>query len=222
MSLVIYRWEREKFPWHYRVNILPQYRAEVTRELALAFGLKHVYVQLTTRGGGWANTGNGQIRLPSRAVRRCSLAMIVHEIAHHYDKKHYGGNGHRASFKKSLIKLLVEVRTYRMLIPVFAKIRRDAVDRAAANAKATVAYSKKLQREADFAARKKTTAYKLEKVQARAAILRTRIKRLTTALKKAERQAKALERRAVSKEKLAQCAPAASRTQGECVAESVS
>lgn len=189
-----YAWERDKFPWHHRVNILPEYRREVTCRLAEAFGLRGIYPTFVTRGGGMAVLERGIIKLP-RDCYDCALSTIVHEIAHHFDYKHFGGNGHRASFKKSLIKLMVEVRVYKMLIPIFAKIRQDAKDKAKASAAAAVSYSKKLQREADLAARRKTPAYKLEKVLVRAAILRTRIKRLSTALKKAERQAKAIGRR---------------------------
>jgi len=192
--LHVYDWEREKFPWHQRVDIKPEFRVGLTAALAKAFGLRGIYASLETNGSGRAFVHRGLIVLP-KSKYRCSLAMVVHEVAHHYDYKVYGGSGHRASFKKSLIKLFVEVRAYRMLPPIFAALRAE---QAASKARAQKACAVAVARATRLDERRRearSPAGKLKRAQERAKRLRTRIKRLTTALKKAERQARALERR---------------------------
>lgn len=195
-TLKIYQWEWKQFPWQWAVEIKPEYRARLTRELGTRFGLGWIEVSENKRSGGHASVGsfNSHIALP-KPGSKCPLGLIIHELAHVYDARKNHGTGHRASFKKALIKLQIEVKGYRMLPPIFAAIRRD---RAAARANIDKALAK-----ADAKAARRIEAKKragapeavLARTQARAKRLRTRIKRLQTALRKAERQAARMERR---------------------------
>lgn len=196
--LKIYQWERQAFPWQHGVYIKPQWRRRLTLALAKHWGLGRITVHENKRGGGraWVRQNDAIIALP-RPDRRwsCSLALIVHELAHVYDYRNYGGNGHRASFKKSVIKLYVEVRAYRLLPPIFAQMRREDAEAKARADQAMATATKRALRTEMVKQVKKTVPYKLQQVQARQKRLRTRIKRLQTALKKADRQARALEKR---------------------------
>lgn len=194
--LKIYQWERQAFPWQHSVHIKPQWRRRLTQELAKHWGLGHVSISETSRGGGRAWPQRNLIMLPSPNYRwSCPLSLIVHELAHLYDFKHYGGNGHRASFKKSVIKLYVEVRAYRLLPPIFAQMRREDAEAKERAVQAMATATKRALRTEMVKQVKKTVPYKLQQVQARQKRLRTRIKRLQTALKKADRQARTLEKR---------------------------
>ena len=199
MSLAIYRWEKEQFHWHWRVEIRPEYRVRLTQILGRRWGLGHVSVVLRTRGGGSAHSAKtwSQIALPAPR-HPCSLGLILHELAHVHDFKNFGGNGHRATFKKSLIKLFVEVRSFRVMPVAFWQIRLErhrALVEASKASRAAQAASRRLQRVGEAREAANSPAGRLKRVQARAKRLRTRIKRLQTALAKAERQARRLERR---------------------------
>jgi hypothetical protein len=196
-----YEWEQKKFPWHFRVLIKPEHRWFVATELAKRFGIKDLRVQLDHRGGGLAYVMERRIRLPSSKYR-CSLGLMLHEIAHVYDWTRYEGNGHRASFKKAMIKLCVEVRVMRMLPPIYARIREDRAQMLGRimaqndrSQRAMLTAQRAVDRAKALKVQKKTPEYRLERARARAKALRTRIKRLQTALKKAERQERALGRR---------------------------
>jgi len=195
--LKIYEWEWKQFPWQWAVEIKPEYRARLTRELGQKFGLGWIEVSERKRSGGHASVGtfNSHIALPWRGGK-CPLGLIIHELAHVYDAKKNHGTGHRASFKTALIKLQVEVRGYRMLPPIFAGIRKDRADARANMDKALARADAKATRLIEAKKAAGAPEAVLARVQARAKKLRTRIKRLQTALKKAERQAARLERRA--------------------------
>lgn len=195
-----YAWEHEKFPWHYRIRIAPEHRWAVATELSKRFGIKDMRVQLDRRGGGEAFVMERRIRLPSHRYG-CSLGLILHEIAHVYDWIHYEGNGHRASFKKAMIKLSIETRMYRHLIPIYAKIRQERAEvmkrrvaQSERSQRVIAAADRAAQRKIALKAEKKTPEYRLASAKARSKALATRIKRLVTAQRKADRQVRALER----------------------------
>jgi len=209
-----YSWEKGQFKWHFGIQIKPEDRWRVATELAKRFGIKDLRVMLDRRGGGSAYVMERRIRLPTHRYS-CSLGLIIHEIAHVYDWVHYEGNGHRASFKKAMIKLSIETRMYRYLIPIYAQIRKErAESRAAYNARversqrAMAAADRAVGRKIALKAEKKTPEYRLASAKARSKTLATRIKRLQTAQKKADRQVRALERVVAKKPELVE-SPAA-------------
>jgi hypothetical protein len=196
----VYAWEHRQFKWHYAVKIAYEHRRRVAIELAKKFGIKDLRVDLDTRGGGRAFVMQRRIRLPSWR-HPCSLGLILHEIAHVWDWIHLEGNGHRASFKKAMIKLAIETRAMRYLPPIFAQIRLEEAARLAQARKgwdrsrrAQEAAQRAVDRRLALRERKKTPEWRLEHARARIKALGTRIKRLQTAQRKAERQARALER----------------------------
>lgn len=223
----VYAWEHRQFKWHYAVKIAYEHRRRVATDLAKRFGIKDLRVDLDRRGGGEAFVMQRRIRLPTWR-HECSLGLILHEIAHVWDWIHLEGNGHRASFKKSMIKLAIETRALRYLVPIYAQIRAEEAARLAqirnghARAqRAQDAAQRAVDRRLALKERRKTPEWRLEQARARDKALGTRIKRLQTAQKKAQRQVRALER-VVDKKKPAQCAPGSidreSQTQGGCVA----
>ncbi len=191
-ALKVYSWEWKQFPWQWHVEIKPEYRRSLTLALAKHWGLTWARVAEVTRGNGHADK-YGLIKLPGPTYP-CKLGLIIHELAHLYDGKVYKGNGHRASFKKSVIKLQVEVRTYRLLPPIFAAIRRDKAAGLVQMNKATTRAMARAERLAEARRLAHSPARRLQATQERVKRLRTRIKRLQTALKKAERQERRLNR----------------------------
>lgn len=196
----VYAWEHRQFKWHYAVKIAYEHRRRVAVDLARRFGIRDLRVDLDTRGGGRAFVMQRRIRLPSWR-HDCSLGLILHEIAHVYDWIHLEGNGHRASFKKCMIKLSIETRAMRYLPPIFAQIRVEEAARLtqvrkgyARAQRAQDAAQRAVDRRLALKERRKTPEWRLEQARARDKALGTRIKRLLTAQRKAQRQARALER----------------------------
>lgn len=187
-----YAWERDKFPWHRRVWIKPQYRSLLTQKLARAFGIRGVSVTLNTRGWGWAH-GSSWIELPGPRYS-CSLGTICHEIAHLLNYQRHGGRGHTGTFKKVVTKVYVETRVMRMLPPIFAEIRKELAERQAKAEREVLVQVRREKRVLEAKELRKTPGWRLEHARQRIKRLETRIKRLTTMKKKAERQARALER----------------------------
>lgn len=187
--LKVYEWERQTFPWAQRIEIIPKLREPVARLIARQQGIFLRGVQLTKLGGGhaWFN----EIALP-RPDYRCSLGIIMHEIAHCVDGQKYGGNGHRATFKRALIKVYCETKQDAKHLLRNAKLQADERDREAkANLERLWAQSK---RRADAAAYRKTREYKMDRLRERIKKLDTRMKRLATIRKSAERSLRAYER----------------------------
>lgn len=119
MRLKIYEWEREKFKWHWALEIKPEDRIELTLRLAKEFNLnigRHM-VLLSTYGGArhaWKKINGAKyttfIKLPISKYD-CPLAMILHELAHAYDLKFFNHSGHTGTFKRALIKLNIETES---------------------------------------------------------------------------------------------------------------
>ena len=198
--LKIYGWEKKQFPWHYNVMIKPEHRSALTYRLAAHWKkIGWIEVYMDKRGGGHARNGtfNSAIHLPSYR-HKCSLALIIHEIAHVYDYRVFGGNGHRATFKKSLIKLMCEVKTMRILPPIFAAIRDNKDRKFRAMEKSIVSRERKVksrERAREKARLKREDpSQKLLKAKARVSRLAAKTRRAKIALRKARREAAALER----------------------------
>lgn len=200
MSLKIYKWERRQFPWQWNVDIKLEHRVVLAAALAKHWKLGWVEVRLSTRGGGFAHNGtfNSVIQLPTSKYS-CPLAIIVHELAHVYDYRNFKGNGHRASFKRSLIKLMCEVRSLRLLVPAFAQIRDNRTRKNLAMAKAITSGEKKSRR--IERAREKSRQQRQEpsrmllKAQDRVKRLAAKARRTKTALRKARRAVAVLKKK---------------------------
>jgi len=196
MSLKIYTWEEERFPWQHTVMIRPDLRVALTQSLARAWGITKgdILVELTTRGHGRAflSAFRCHIALPGPKYR-CSLALIVHEIAHVYDWVFFKHKGHDKTFKKALIKLMVEVRAMKMLAPILAGIRREQSYATTRWRRRILADQERSRRAAAAREEAQSPRGRLERAQEAAKRLRTRAKRLATALRKAEGRVRRLE-----------------------------
>lgn len=188
-----YAWEHDQFPWHWRVKVRPEFRVLLTKRLAARFGLPSVNVTLTSRTWAWAH-GCSWIELPC-ASHSCSLGMICHEIAHLVNYRFYKGRGHTGTFKRALIKVMVEARTMGMIPAAMAEVRQELSLAAKKASQAASREARQAQRLREAKELRQSPAWRLQHAQERAKRLRTRIKRLQTLLKKAERQARGLERR---------------------------
>lgn len=191
MSLAIYRWEREKFPWAHRVQVLPKYRIGIAQALLKQFADTRARVELSTRGNGRA-WGTSLIALPGYAYP-CNLALIIHEVAH-IRAACLGSKGHDAIFKKALIKVHVETRTMRLLPKMFAEIRKELAEQENRTRKDTERLARHLDRKLAQKALRKTRAYKMERLRERVKRLEAKAKRTDTALKSARRSLAAYER----------------------------
>jgi hypothetical protein len=186
-----YAWERATFEWACNIEVTPGNREIMVQALAARYGLGRIRVEFTTRGGGWAH-GDYKITLP-RDQFPCSLAVIVHEVAHIYDHRR-GGKGHGKSFRTALIKIMAETK-YDMpkLISDVVTVRSE---RDEAMAKAAAREQAAAQRRADAKAKRGTREFKMERLRARIKRLDSRMKRLATIRKSAERSLRAYERAA--------------------------
>lgn len=197
MSLKIYGWEEDQFPWQHTVMIRPDLRVGLTQALARAWGMTKgsIPVDLSTRGNGSAflSAYGCRIALPGPRYR-CSLALIVHELAHVYDWVTFKHSGHDKTFKKALIKLMVEVRTMKMLVPILADIRRDQSYGAARWQKRILADQERSRKAQEARDRAASPQGRLERVQALIKRLQARQKRAERALAKARRRERALQR----------------------------
>ena len=192
----IYRWEHQQFPWQYAIEIKPSLRIDLTQALARAYGFTKgsIPVRLNTRGGGRAHLGTWgcSIDLPGPKYE-CPLGLIVHELAHVYDWVAFKHQGHDKTFKKSLIKLMVEVRTMKMLPPILEKLRKEQSYATTMWQKRILADQERSRRAAAAREEAQSPRGRLERAQEAAKRLRTRAKRLATALRKAEGRVRRLE-----------------------------
>lgn len=183
-----YEWEHRQFPWHWKVRIKPQFAAILTDKLARRFGVA-TRVELTNRSWGRYHHGIHLITLPSSG---CSLGMICHEIAHAVNDRLYRGKGHTGTFKRALIKVMVEAKP--MLPAVFRELRATMASLAKDQQRLIDRAIRAEQQKKRAKEMKKTPAYRIEQRRRQVKKLETRIKRLQTALKRARRSLGALER----------------------------
>ena len=196
--------EHKAYPREQRIRLTPRLAELTTLALAKAFGL-HVYVHMTARTVGkcWGAT----IQLPASG---CSLGLVLHELAHAYNRQKYGNGGHTGTFKNALSLLYHHSR------PLFEKILKDSwvqLQKERFEAK-EAAYKQfyRLQKEAEkraaAVAERKTPAYKVEKLRARIKRLESRSRRLATILKSAKRSLGIYERLASKKREVKSCVDA--------------
>jgi hypothetical protein len=181
-----YRWEKQTFQWHYRINILEKYRKPLTFALATHFGIRLREVQLRCKR---AESGKcfqdwQMIRLP-RPELKCSLGIIIHELAHLYDYQVYQHTGHQGSFRKSVIKLYVESKG--IMTKTLDKVRAEIQNEEKLSHRITQKVIKKNERSLLKKQLRKTPQHKIERLRKRIKKLETRLKRTQTLLKKAKK-----------------------------------
>jgi hypothetical protein len=189
-----YAWEKDQFRWHWRVEVKPEFRVLLTQAMAARFGIKSVNVRLTDRTWAHATVGffADLITLPNHK-NQCRLGMVCHEVAHLVNHRLYKGRGHTGTFKRALIKVMVEVKP--MLPGLFGEVKRALHARAQESERQSQRAARQAQRLQEVKKTRQSPAWRLQRAQERAKRLRTKIKRLNTMLKKAERQERALARR---------------------------
>jgi len=102
--------------------------------------------------------------------------------------------GHRGTFKKSLIKLMVEVRTMKMLVPILEKLREEQSYAATRWQRRILADQERSRRAKEARERAASPRGRLDRVQALILRLQGRQRRAERALAKARRRARALQR----------------------------
>lgn len=188
-----YAWEKDTFRWHWRVRVKPEFRVLLTQAMAERFGIKGVSVRLTDRTWAHASVGflHDLITLPN-ARNDCKLGMICHEVAHLVNWRLYKGRGHTGTFKRALIKVMIEAKP--MLPSLFAHVRSVLHSRALETERQAQRADREAQRLRATRDLRKTTTYRIGLRRAQIKRLETRIKRLQTATKRARRSLAALER----------------------------
>ena len=187
----VYEWERKTFPWHQKIWIKPDHRIALTRALAKHWGIGlGGTVTMVTRGGGHAIYDSVQfsflrdsIKLPKEEYR-CSLALILHELAHHYNHQKLKGDNHGAKFKQSVIKLFIEVRVMKLLPPIFAMLREKDAKRREKRAKDLEAMNRRIairqKRDEDEKRLRGTEAYMKEQFKKKSDRIKKRVFKLRT------------------------------------------
>ncbi len=107
MSLKIYAWEHRTFREMYDIHFLPAVREQMIRALAQHFQITLRDIEFVNQRNGMAYSRQARIKLPRKT---CPVGLVVHELAHLYDWQKNGKDGHRKTFKKALIKLMVETK----------------------------------------------------------------------------------------------------------------
>ena len=200
--LAAYAEEHAKYPREQRIKLTPRLAELTTMALAKAFQL-NVCVSMTSRTNGKCHAGYhyASIELPFGG---CSLGMVLHELAHAYNRQKYHNTGHTGTFKNALSLLYHQGR------PLFEKILKDAMAQMVRECQEAKERSQKLservQREATkraaFEVERKTPAFKIQRLQIRIKRLETRSRRLVTLLKSARRSLGIYERMAMRKNEI--------------------
>lgn len=194
--LKVYQWEHEKFPAEQKIDIKPQYRKEFTYKIAKALDVDLEIVELNLRGrdSGRALNKYKQINLSSEK-HKCSLGVILHEIAHLRDNQRNSNSGHEKTFKKTLIDVYVEYKS--RFKYAFEEIRQEEM-------KQREIAEKQMQRELMIAQKKQerkqfmtSDNFKIQRLQARIKRLETKHKRIGTILIKAKRSLARLQKKQV-------------------------
>ena len=186
-----YDWEHKTWPWHQKVRIGTDLQAAVARGVAGLFGIRDLEVRFGGRSISRAY-GTRSIRLAGGRDGTVPLGVILHEVAHLVNARLYGGDGHRGTFRKALIKVYCESQAGLSRVLRSAKAAADS-ERAAGERVAARA-ARDAQRRADRKAERGTTEHRADLAAKRVVRLERRIKRLTTMLKSARRSLAALDR----------------------------
>ena len=107
MKLKIYGWEHKTFSDMYDVHFLPTVREQMIRALAAHFQITLRDIEFVNQRNGMSYSRQARIKLPRKG---CPVGLAVHELAHLYDWQKNGKDGHRKTFRKALIKLMVETK----------------------------------------------------------------------------------------------------------------
>lgn len=195
-----WKWEQTTFPKQYKIEIKPAFRIRLIKKLGAMFGVHRIEVSLNCSDGrGWCRKTfwGQQVSLP-RETAKCSLAVIIHELAHAYSNTNESEAVHHDKrFRRNLIKIMVE--SWKMLPGIFREIRNEqAAATEAMNAKAT-SEIRKAERKAQINQERKGYPYRIAKVQERIKRLERKKKSIETRLKSARRSLSVLQRLEVSK-----------------------
>ena len=169
-NLKAYRDEHQKYPREQRIKLSSRMAQLLTWELSKRFDVKLGIqgVRMSTRGNGKCHAGYGvaYIDLPYNG---CSLGMVLHELAHAYNRQKYNNNGHTGTFKNALSVLYHHSRPMlkEILLKLKAQIEKERVDTAAAIAKSTARAVRTEAREKARAEFKKSRAYRIQHLQKR-------------------------------------------------------
>lgn len=189
-TLKAYRTEWERYKWEWRIKLGPRFSALATETIAKIFDLR-VRVELVNRSRGTCD--GWRITLPYSG---CSLGMVLHEIAHAYDRQKYHSSGHTGTFVNSrgVVFHHSRVRIKELLLKVKAQIDLEAIEARANAERLAKREMAQAERKQNLRQIKDSRGYRIAKAEARIKRLESKAKRLQTMLRTARRSLSALRR----------------------------
>ena len=190
MSLKAYYREWDTYRWEWRIKLSPRFSALVAEEVAKYFNLR-VRVDLTNTSRGTCDGWN--ICLPYKG---CKLGMILHEVAHAYNRQRYRGDGHTGTFvnAQGIVFSQSRVRIKDILLKVKAQIDQEKLEQhkiAQRLAAKEIATAERKQKSREI---KSSRGYRIAKTEEKIRRLESKLKRLQTRIRTARRSLSHLKR----------------------------